>query len=141
MEVVDPASAARRENCAAVFNGELARGVTPQEIWDGCQDAMARAEQVGNISRLEDFQLIASFAKEYIDFWRQGVEQGKVVSDRMAVEQGNRRARKEVSLDVLEAWQDLGYNRPRPSFDQLQERRYGPDWRKKTGRNRGRDGL
>lgn len=143
MEVVDPVDIARHERCSAVFGAEIKRGVTPEQILAGSKEAVLRAEERGNLQQVEDFLLIGTWAQAWIDNRNEAIEQGKQISNRMAKESGQRRAMKEVSLDVLQAMRerDGGKIRVKPSFDQLQERRYGRDWRKITGRDRGRDGL
>ena len=153
MELVhDAVSEAQYERCSQVFNGELARGVTPRQILDGCIDGANNAEKLldrPEISefdrrklreRVEDFTLIGSWARARIDYHRDGAEQGHQISNRMAAEREQRRAHIETSNDIRQGMKDLGI-RPGPPHAVMMERRYGPNWRKRVGRQPGRDGL
>jgi hypothetical protein len=92
-----------------------------------------RAEERGNLEQVEDFLLIGTWAQAWIDNRNEAIEQGRQISDRMAGERQRRRDHIEASHDISVYMKEQGI-RPGPSFDQMEERRWGKDWRKITGR-------
>lgn len=137
MELVhDDASAEQYERCAGVFQRMVEAGTSYEDIAKGCEREARAAEAVGNLERVEDALLIGKWATHRAGIQQDAIEQGHQISNRMAGERQRRRDMKEASLDVLEAMRerDGGKIRVRPSHDELQQRRYGPNWRNRVGR-------
>ena len=141
MEVVhDDASAEQYERVSNMLAYAQRSGETWEQTHVRFGLQMLEAEKLGMPERVDDFLLGMNMLEERIERREEGVEQGKEVSNRMAGERQRRRDNIEASNDVRQAIKDSG-RRPGPTFDQLQQRRYGRDWRKITKRERGRDGL